>query len=252
MGREQLLPHLLVINLLLLFLQKGERLFVANSMPILLKHLMLRSLDLGPRSLPPRTLSTPQEGRELPLPSIPVGGRLSQFSTQWEKRTSDPWVRGIRTSVQTVTTSVGVSHSLFSLFGSSQTSTSVRGSVCSVTEGSNRTGSNFFPGSRILFPSLLGSQEKGGGMRPAIDLSILNTYLVVPHFKMGTNRSIRASILPGIWSTSLDLADAYFHCGFQEIPSLRVGQQSFSVSSSPIRVSHSSFGLHQFFSSCLS
>jgi hypothetical protein len=44
MGREQLLPHLLVINLLLLFLQKGERLFVANSMPILLKHLMLRSL----------------------------------------------------------------------------------------------------------------------------------------------------------------------------------------------------------------
>ena len=65
------------------FLQKGERLFVANSMPILLKHLMLRSLvlrvlrslALGPRSLPPRTLSTAQEGRELRLPSIPVGGR---------------------------------------------------------------------------------------------------------------------------------------------------------------------------------
>ena len=42
------------------FLQKGERLFVSNSMPILLKHLMLRSLvlrvlrilALGPRSLP--------------------------------------------------------------------------------------------------------------------------------------------------------------------------------------------------------
>jgi hypothetical protein len=91
-----------------------------------------------------------------------VGGRLKQFSTQWEKRTSDPWVqsiiRGIKTSVQTVATSVGVSHSLFSLFGSSQMSTSVRGSVCSVAEGSNRTGSNFVPGSRILFLSLLGSQ----------------------------------------------------------------------------------------------
>jgi hypothetical protein len=120
---------------------------------------------------------------------------------------------GIRISVQTVATSVGVSHSLFSLFGSSQTSTSVRGSVCSVAEGSNRTGSNFFPGSRILFPSLLGPQENGG-MRPVIDLSILNTYLVVPHFKMETNRSIRASILPGMWSTSLDLTDAYFHCPF--------------------------------------
>jgi hypothetical protein len=31
-------------------------------------------------------------------------------------------------------------------------------------------------------------------MRLVIDLSVLNTYLVVPHFKMETNRSIRASI----------------------------------------------------------
>jgi hypothetical protein len=54
--------------------------------------------------------------------------------------------------------------------------------------------------------------KKKGGMRPVIDLSILNTYLVVPHFKMETNRSIRASMLPGMWSTSLDLTDAYFHC----------------------------------------
>ena len=51
-----------------------------------------------------------------------------------------------------------------------------------------------------------------GGMRPVIDLSILNTYLVAPHFKMETNRSIRASMLPGMWSTLLDLTDAYFHC----------------------------------------
>ena len=51
---------------------------------------------------------------------------------------------------------------------------------------------------------------KTGGMRPVINLSILNTYLVIPHFKMETNRSIRASI-PGLWTTSLDLSDAYFH-----------------------------------------
>ena len=48
-------------------------------------------------------------------------------------------------------------------------------------------------------------------MRPVIDLSILHTYLVVLHFKMETNRSIRASILPGMWTTFLDLSDAYFH-----------------------------------------
>jgi hypothetical protein len=50
----------------------------------------------------------------------------------------------------------------------------------------------------------MGDSDRGG--------NCLNAYLVVPHFKMETNRSTRASILPGVWSTSLDLADAYFHC----------------------------------------
>ncbi|VDI47407.1 Hypothetical predicted protein [Mytilus galloprovincialis] len=57
--------------------------------------------------------------------------------------------------------------------------------------------------------------KKTGGMRPVIDLSILNSYMIIPHFKMETHRSIRASILPGMWTTSLDLTDAYFH-----VPSL--------------------------------
>jgi hypothetical protein len=53
--------------------------------------------------------------------------------------------------------------------------------------------------------------KKTGGMRPVIDLSILNTFLLVPHFKMETNRSIWSCIHPGMWITSLDLMDAYFH-----------------------------------------
>jgi hypothetical protein len=53
--------------------------------------------------------------------------------------------------------------------------------------------------------------KKTGGMRPVIDLSILNSYLSVPHFKMETNRSIRACILPGMLTTKLNLSDAYFH-----------------------------------------
>ena len=68
------------------FLQKGERLFVANSMPILLNHLMLRnlvlmvfrSLALGPRSLPPRAFVRyrlpKKEGNHLFLPSLLEGG----------------------------------------------------------------------------------------------------------------------------------------------------------------------------------
>ena len=53
--------------------------------------------------------------------------------------------------------------------------------------------------------------KKSGKMRPAIDLSVLNQHLIVPHFKMETNRSIRGSIHLGMWTTSLDLTAAYFH-----------------------------------------
>ena len=48
-------------------------------------------------------------------------------------------------------------------------------------------------------------------MRPVIVLSVLNQHLMVPHLKMETNRSIRGSIPLGMWTTSLDLTDAYFH-----------------------------------------
>jgi hypothetical protein len=53
--------------------------------------------------------------------------------------------------------------------------------------------------------------KKTGGTRPVIDLSILNTFLLIPHFKMETNCSNRSCIHPGMWTTSLDLMDAYFH-----------------------------------------
>ena len=53
--------------------------------------------------------------------------------------------------------------------------------------------------------------KKSGKMRPVIDLSVLNQHLIVPYFKMETNRSIRGSIHLGMWTTSLDLTDAYFH-----------------------------------------
>ena len=47
--------------------------------------------------------------------------------------------------------------------------------------------------------------------RPVIDLSRLNTFLLVERFKMETPESIRASLIPGEWVSSIDLADAYLH-----------------------------------------
>jgi hypothetical protein len=51
-----------------------------------------RSLGLVNRLLPPCMLLTPPLGEEqFPLPSVPVGGRLTQFLHHWEKFTTDVW-----------------------------------------------------------------------------------------------------------------------------------------------------------------
>ena len=47
--------------------------------------------------------------------------------------------------------------------------------------------------------------------RPVIDLSRLNTFILVKRFKMETPESIRTSLIPGEWVSSTDLSDAYLH-----------------------------------------
>ena len=71
-------------------------------------------------------------------------------------------------------------------------------------------------GSRLLQQNLFGSKEtKGslqpGGWRPIIDLSRLNKFLKIPHFRMKTTRFICQAVRPADWAVSLDLKDAYLH-----------------------------------------
>ena len=61
--------------------------------------------------------------------------------------------------------------------------------------------------SRLFMVPKKGSNK----LRPVIDLSTLNTYVSIPHFKMETAELIRASLTSGEWISSIDLADAYFH-----------------------------------------
>jgi hypothetical protein len=116
----------------------------------------------------------------------------------------------MRSSVSEVSSTVRDSHLFVSHVRQREADASVGGSSVFDLERSNR-------GFRILFQSpgfysrLFLDPKKTGGTRPVIDLSILNTFLLVPHFKMETNRSNRSCIHPGMWTTSLDLMDAYFH-----------------------------------------
>ena len=47
--------------------------------------------------------------------------------------------------------------------------------------------------------------------RPVIGLSRLNTFSLVERFKMETPETIRASLIPGEWVSSIDLSDAYLY-----------------------------------------
>ena len=52
--------------------------------------------------------------------------------------------------------------------------------------------------------------KKTGGLRPIIDLSPLNRFLVAPKFKMESVHSIRRGLTVGAFTYSVDLKDAYF------------------------------------------
>ena len=51
--------------------------------------------------------------------------------------------------------------------------------------------------------------------RPVIDLSVLNSYMLVPTFKMETAEIIRNSVIKGEWLVSIGLKDAFFHIPIQ-------------------------------------
>ena len=53
--------------------------------------------------------------------------------------------------------------------------------------------------------------KKTEDLRPVIDLSTLNCHMVVPHFKMETQGSVRSAIRSQKWTVSIDIRDAYLH-----------------------------------------
>ena len=160
---------------------------------------MAKGPILLPRKFPPRTLLSepnPKVYYKTPLSQIPVGGRLIHFLKQWTNITLDCWVLSV---IRRGLTLQFREHPPLSsvLIPLSRTPDTQKFQLLSkevdtllakraVEEGHVSSIDPGFYSRLFLVPT------KTGGIRPVIDLSILNTYLVVPHFKMETNRFIRA------------------------------------------------------------
>jgi hypothetical protein len=122
-----------------------------------------------------------------------VRGRLAHFLNQWQLITSDKWVLSVLSVTKDPDRNLLLQEEVHTLLQ--------KGAVELVNPP-------LTPG---FYSRLFLVPKKNGKMRPVINLSVLNQHLIVPHFKMETNRSIRGSIHLGMWTTSLDLTDAYFH-----------------------------------------
>ena len=98
---------------------------------------------------------------------------------------------------------------LFRIQGPSQRTSSVLLHPVSSVKERNRKGENVK--SLGFYSRLFLVPKPHQRWRLVIDLSRLNTFLLVERFKMETPESIRASLIPGEWVSSIDLSDAYLH-----------------------------------------
>ena len=94
--------------------------------------------------------------------------------------------------------------------------------------------------------------KTSGSWRPVIDLSTLNLYVDVSHFRMETIQSVLLSVRQGDWMASIDLAEAYLQVpsGLSTLPSVCCSGRGVSVLCPLLRPIHGSTGLFMGHGSC--
>ena len=96
-----------------------------------------------------------------------------------------------------------------------------------------------------FYSRLFLAPKKGGEWRPVIDLSALNKFMDAPHFKMETAASIIRATVPGMWATSLDLKDAFFHIpiapAYRKFLRFRIDDKAFQFRALPFGLTMSPF-----------
>ena len=150
----------------------------------------------------------------IPKPS-PVGGRLQQFWEVWEKKGASPYIVKLLKEGLTLEFSEPPPLVKSPIFMDSYKGDPIRRQALksaleelvqkNVLEQVRDVNSPGFYGRLFIRP------KTEGKWRSIIDLSDLNHYIVNPSFQMETSWSIQNSMRQGMWATSIDLSDAYFH-----------------------------------------
>ena len=140
-----------------------------------------------------------------------VGGRLGLFWRSWEARGAEPWVIQVLKVGYLIPFISPPPLSSVPIPLPSYTPGSVRGLAlaAAVDDLLAKGAIEPAPPDPGFYSRLFVTPKVTGGWRPVIDLSRLNVYVKVSHFRMETSQSVLQSLRSADWMISLDLWDAY-------------------------------------------
>ncbi len=150
----------------------------------------------------------------IPFSSLPVGGRLSYFASEWEGISDSSWILDIVRKGYSIPfiedPPLRISLPENENMRDPLKRECLQQEIASLLE-KRAIEAVRDPSSPGFYSRLFVVPKKNGKLRPVLDLSALNKYMVVDHFKMETAQSIRNTITRGDWAVSIDLMDAYLH-----------------------------------------
>lgn len=147
-------------------------------------------------------------------PDISVGGRLQYFADRWAQIGASPWLirtlkEGYHPTFLQKPPLTMETHKYDIAVNSPGTAPVVWEHVQEMLiKGAVEPVHELTPS---FFSHIFTRPKKTGGTRPIIDLKSLNLHIHCPKFCMETVRSLMASLSQGMWATSTDCQDGYFH-----------------------------------------
>ena len=139
-----------------------------------------------------------------------VGGRLQKFWRVWQQLGADPWVVSTLREGYAIEFLQHPPLSAKPIFGLNSRHPKVKEEILKMIH-KGALERVFNPNSPGYYSRIFVVPKKTGGLRPVIDLKLLNKFLKPKPFKMETAQTVRRALRKGMWVFSIDLKDAYFH-----------------------------------------
>ena len=179
----------------------------------------------------------------LPLPNIPVGGRLAHFAQNWAEITDDEWVLSLVRKGNRIPFQELPILSPDPIFFRQPLSQPLEEDVASLL--SKGAVEEIIPECPGYYSRIFLVPKKNGKLRLIIDLSVLNHFVYTQTFKMETQRKVKDTVQLNDWAFSLDLTDAYLnvpiHRRSRKYPQIYTERSSVPVQGTPIRPLDKSF-----------